>query len=92
MSDQLKHWTEILDGGVVEVVTLPGCDFCHAPARYDTKTTQGPWAYACGACYERHGVGRLGLGLGQMLVQVHVECERPLPEGATRCPSCDPDG
>lgn len=32
---------------------------------YDAKTKQGPWANMSQASFIAHGVGRLGLGLGQ---------------------------
>lgn len=31
----------------------------------DGKTKQGPWALMCPECFESHGIGRLGQGLGQ---------------------------
>lgn len=52
----------------VEVASLPQCNFCGDEARYDAKTTIGPWAYLCQQCWESHGVGRLGTGFGQRLV------------------------
>lgn len=56
---------------VVRVDALPKCDFCKEAgrtelARYDGKTTMGPWAYMCGAHYSKYGMG-LGLGVGQYL-------------------------
>lgn len=59
---------------VVEVATLPLCDFCQTagierPARYDFRTRYGPWAYGCGEHYDAHrGSERLGTGSGQLLV------------------------
>jgi hypothetical protein len=37
------------------------------PAEYDGKTTEGPWAYMCGAHYSKYGMG-LGTGVGQRLI------------------------
>jgi hypothetical protein len=61
-------------GTEVTVAKLPPCDIHIAyrnrndvEAKYDGKTTQGPWAYMCQACFDEHGVG-LGTGLGQRLV------------------------
>lgn len=51
----------------VEVSELPKCDFCGAPARYDGKTTSGPWGNMCLPCFGVHGIG-LGLGRGQELI------------------------
>lgn len=55
------------------VARLPECDI-HAArgepevtARYDGKTTHGPWAHMCSDCFSAHGVG-LGTGRGQELV------------------------
>ena len=52
---------------------LPVCDYPHASDRpsaaYDGKTTSGPWAYMCEACFRTHGVG-LGTGKGQRLTLV----------------------
>lgn len=45
---------------------LPKCNFCGAEAYYDARTTSGPWAYMCEACFKTHGVG-LGVGRGQRL-------------------------
>ena len=63
-----------MSGYIVVVPELPPCDFCKEqglekpyPARYDGKTTFGPWAYMCNAHYSVYGMG-LGLGVGQRLV------------------------
>lgn len=51
------------------VLSLPSCDFtCGKEAEFDGATKMGPWAYMCAACWEKYGVGRLGLGYGQKLV------------------------
>lgn len=43
------------------------CDLCkRKQAKYDAKTTLGPWAYLCEECFKRFGVG-LGLGRGQKI-------------------------
>lgn len=46
----------------------PFCDVCGNPAEYDAKTTGGPWAYLCDACFKEHTSGKLGVGLGQRLM------------------------
>ena len=60
----------------VEVPSLPLCDICRYPvigqgvetvARYDGKTTMGPWANMCERHFRSVGVG-LGLGKGQKLI------------------------
>lgn len=51
----------------VKVTRLPNCDFCGKTAKYDGKTTRGPWANMCQADFEINGVG-LGLGKGQELI------------------------
>jgi glutaredoxin len=51
----------------VEVLTIPRCDFCTEAARYDARTSLGPWAYLCAAHYARYGIA-LGLGWGQELI------------------------
>lgn len=58
---------------VAKVVALPTCDVCQTKtASYDAATKYGPWAYMCEGCFEVHGTGQLGLGLGQRL-EVEVE-------------------
>jgi hypothetical protein len=60
----------------VKVQSLPNCDLAQSPysdhdgdrpAKYDAKTTLGPWANLCETCFQRYGVG-LGLGKGQELI------------------------
>lgn len=62
----------------VKVATIPECDLKdkysdHAgdevqpKAEYDGATVFGPWAYMCGPCFKKFGVG-LGTGRGQRLV------------------------
>lgn len=58
------------DGTEVEVVKAPKCDFCDEQAKYDAKTTMGPWAYMCESHYKTHTAQRLGLGFGQRLVEI----------------------
>jgi hypothetical protein len=50
------------------------CDFCFNDAKYDFKTTLGPWAYGCQKCWERWSYGKLGVGQGQTIN----------PDGTTR--------
>jgi hypothetical protein len=53
----------------------PACDLCKIDrdvttrARYDAKTTRGPWAFMCDTCFSMYGIG-LGLGRGQRLISV----------------------
>ena len=60
-------------GESVRLTELPACDICLSngdalvPARYDGKTTSGPWAFMCGTHFALHGVG-LGTGRGQRLL------------------------
>ena len=55
-------------GTHVNVAVLPPCDMCgNAVAAVDGRTVFGPWAYMCEACWDRHGVGRLGTGHGKRL-------------------------
>lgn len=45
------------------------CDFCGkdcGDTLIDGVTNTGPWATMCKSCYDKHGIGRLGPGLGQM--------------------------
>ena len=37
------------------------CDFCKKQARYDGKTTMGPWAYMCEEHYHLYGYNIKGL-------------------------------
>jgi hypothetical protein len=63
----MRNLTEVV------VPELPPCDFCQmddgktVPALYDGKTTEGPWAYMCGAHCSKYGMG-LGTGVGQRLI------------------------
>lgn len=54
------------------VSELPYCDFCKKHlltnyAKYDAKTTLGPWANMCESHFAMYGKG-LGLGIGQKLI------------------------
>lgn len=51
------------------VAKLPACDLCGSTASYDGKTKAGPWAYMCEPCWKAHGVGKLGTGFAQRLVE-----------------------
>lgn len=56
----------------VIVDKFPTCDFCvssgiEKEARYDGKTTMGPWGNMCESHFHQWGTG-LGLGRGQELV------------------------
>ena len=50
------------------------CDFCEREAKYDGKTTFGPWALLCQNCFQNNGIG-LGLGKGQTLKNSQQEGE-----------------
>ena len=45
----------------------PRCDFCGEAAKIDGRTKHGPWAAMCQTHWQTHGVGRLGLGFGQII-------------------------
>jgi len=48
------------------VEKLPKCDFCHKPAKYDTPTYCGSWAYVCPTHFETHCVPN---NIGKELVE-----------------------
>lgn len=58
---------------------LPGtCDLCGqhpAPVLYDFRTRSGIWTYGCQACYDDHGLGRLGTGYAQQYTMTRPETE-----------------
>lgn len=43
------------------------CDYCGktADVMYDSASREGPWAFMCPDCWEKHGFGTLGIGFGQ---------------------------
>lgn len=61
------------------------CDilYCGNIARYDAKTSAGPWAYLCGNHYVEMGVG-LGLGKGQRIVYTDPDKAPALTESEAR--------
>ena len=62
-----KNWTiaEMPEG------TIPNCDFCENIAEYDAKVkNHSAWAYFCQEHFVIHSQQKLGLGLGQRIVQV----------------------
>ena len=65
MADELVHHKEHM---TIKVKQLQQCDFCKTPAKYDGKTTMGPWAFMCQEHWNQHGPGHTGLGLGQELI------------------------
>ena len=69
IKDHGQGWRDSYTTELTEVVvsTLPQCDFCDTPARYDGETDMGPWAYMCETHFRQHGQG-LGLGIGQQLL------------------------
>lgn len=57
----------------IVVPSIPTCDVCKsAPAYADGRTTMGPWANMCKACFDQIGTG-LGLGVGQQLLTEEPE-------------------
>jgi len=52
----------------VKIMAPVNCDFCGDTAKYDARTTMGPWAYQCQSCFDVHGPGQLGTGFGQLLM------------------------
>ena len=70
----------------VKMLTIPPCDIHAAaivpqaiPAAYDAKTTMGPWAYMCQACFDKYGPGQLGTGYGQRLIPARPEPVKDVP-------------
>ena len=65
-----KNWTiaEMPEG------TIPNCDFCENIAEYDAKVRDqvqtNCWAYFCEDHFASKSHQKLGLGLGQRIVQV----------------------
>jgi hypothetical protein len=63
-----KNWTiaEMPEG------TIPNCDFCESIAEYDAKVSPRGlvWAYFCEEHFASESNQKLGLGLGQRIVQV----------------------
>ena len=66
-----KVMYKLVEGGTKGLVWTGGapgdCDFCKSEfltGFYDAKTKHGPWAFMCGPCFTKHGVG-LGIGAGQ---------------------------
>jgi hypothetical protein len=58
-------------GHVVEVATLPACDFCGdgTPAAYDFRTGFGGWANGCEAHWLAYRADpSTGVGNGQRLI------------------------
>jgi hypothetical protein len=46
------------------------CDFCgdnvtKHKSFFDAITKDGPWALMCDKCFPIHGIGRIGMGVGQ---------------------------
>lgn len=67
-------------GVSVVVDSRPQCDLCRkAEAQFDGKTSIGPWAYMCLACYRKFGVG-LGTGFGQRLYLANEVQDDEVPE------------
>jgi hypothetical protein len=63
-------------GKVVEVTTIPDCNFCSdgTPGPYDFRTTLGGWANGCEAHWvEYRAHDELGVGHGQLLIARKTE-------------------
>jgi len=43
------------------------CDYCGeaADTMYDSASKEGPWAFMCPDCWEKHGLGKIGVGYAQ---------------------------
>jgi hypothetical protein len=59
----------------VVMQNIPDCDFHKrkeesesVPASVDGKTIYGAWAYMCPECWTAYGIGKLGTGYGQQLI------------------------
>jgi hypothetical protein len=48
-----------------------GKPICHTPGTiiYDAKTQYGSWATMSSESWKAHGIGKLGLGLGQAYIK-----------------------
>jgi len=54
-------------GNKVIVDEIYKCEICNTEsAEYDCKSKDGWWAYMCGDCFRKYGIG-LGLGRGQKI-------------------------
>ena len=64
-------------------------DSYHPPeeARYDGKTTSGPWGYMCERHFRTDGVG-LGLGKGQRLITESEHTDEDLDRADRLCKQC----
>jgi len=67
---------------VARLTHLPKCQGrtdCHSPARYDFKTWNGPWAYACEVHWSQlRASPNLGTGHGHYLLLPGEEVPRHL--------------
>jgi hypothetical protein len=57
----------------VKVLRLPKCAICGQDAKYDAASFDGRWGFFCQAHWEEYTPMKLGLGLGQELVQAQPE-------------------
>ena len=56
------------NGPIAIVAERPACDFgCGMEAKFDGRTSMGPWAFMCLDHWAQYGPGRLGIGYGQKL-------------------------
>jgi len=54
---------------VIQVSSIPQCNFCDKPGPYDFKTSMGPWANACEMHWRSYRSSTtLGTGKGQLWV------------------------
>jgi len=58
------------------------CDFCKAPALYDTQTKMGPWANVCQTHFDKYSTKVLGL---------YSVLKQPEPEATLHCVVCGQD-
>lgn len=56
------------DGFEKSLHKIQKCDFCKKPAKFDAKTSLGPWAFLCQEHFTQYGVA-LGLGWGQRITR-----------------------
>ena len=87
---------------VIHRQTLPQCDFCNRPAKYDAPTVNGPWANMCEGCSKTRG-GNMAIGSRfeqrtpaepkndseiKMAVDISGEEEMYLGDREVECPEC----
>jgi len=54
---------------IIEVSSIPQCNFCEKPGPYDFATRMGPWANGCEQHWKMYrAASTLGTGKGQLWV------------------------